>query len=645
MHHAKTELMRRLLDAIHDGVQLDLSVVDTNSLRACVFDLDGPLLAVAFAWLYDQGDVAGARTVSIDVLRQTDDPAVVAEAVSCLIRVGVPGRSDRRALWDTLVGRIEDRSLPYGVRSHALRGVLFLAESERALLRRLQGLLLDLDTADDVHFLRHAAKVLGVLLAHEPDDESRRLLASFAAIPEIRDEACLELGIDDLRSALDSSDARDAESKFKSALTWFEASSAAGEERPDAELYRQSLEVLLRFQTGDDNDLDRRCAELSRAAFQHAAHVPCDHRPDEGTWLGLAVQERIHWALMSSRLNALDRTLRKPAWLQAAAVIEEELLAAYTASRTLLLRDAQGGTEALIRPRISGAVQRERMYFACLDQWINENAGSQLLPDATALRLEVARAQERIATRCPQDAATEPQQIAAALERGGVPAAHHTGIVQEIVANVSAFAAASASPFLEELLVRVRTALLSNSDYARRSDAQVFFDIIVYHALLYVISRHEFGTGTQPRVAYLFERDEAKLPLEKVLQQDYVDFLKGTPLASICEAEARDHGGGRVDVLFTWQALQTVAELKRIIDRDLTLTQLAETFGSQAVAYQTTNVSFAILMVLDLFDRDGIQHHIREQVSVEYSTPAGGTTTYALVVVRVQGRRKVPSDL
>jgi hypothetical protein len=359
----------------------------------------------------------------------------------------------------------------------------------------------------------------------------------------------------------------------------------------------------------------------------------------------LAAQERIHWALLSRRLNALDRSLRKPAWLQAAAVIEEELLAAYTASRTLLLRDALGGADALIRPRITGAVQRERIYFACLDQWIDESAGSPLLPDATALRLEVALARERIATRSPQVAATEPQQIAAALERGGVPAAHHAGIVQEIVAKVGAFASASASPFLEELLVRVRTALSSNSDYAGRTDAQEFFDIILYHTFLYVISRHELGIGTLPRVAYLFERDEAKLPLEKALQQDYVDFLKGTPLASFCEAEARDHGGGRVDVLFTWKALQTVAELKRIVDRDLTLTQLAETFGSQAVAYQTTNISFAILMVLDLFDRDGIQHHIREQVSVERSTPAGGTTTYALVVVRVQGRRNVPSAL
>ena len=116
----------------------------------------------------------------------------------------------------------------------------------------------------------------------------------------------------------------------------------------------------------------------------------------------------------------------------------------------------------------------------------------------------------------------------------------------------------------------------------------------------------------------------------------------GSPLAAVCRAEARDLGGGRVDILFTRGWIRTVAELKRIFT-DRPADGLLDEFGLQAASYAGTNVAFGVLMVLDLYDRGGAQPPVVQQVSLHHRRPEWSWTEHAVALFRIQGRRLPPS--
>jgi hypothetical protein len=159
----------------------------------------------------------------------------------------------------------------------------------------------------------------------------------------------------------------------------------------------------------------------------------------------------------------------------------------------------------------------------------------------------------------------------------------------------------------------------------------------------YAESRHALSVASVPAVAFLFNRDTANPPLEKHLQQDFHGALALSLLKPSFTTEARDLGGGRVDVLFSYKGLSISAEMKREF-ADRSDSALVDAYGPQSMAYQGTNVPLCILIVLDLVDRGGGQPPLREQVSVHHRTPKASQTEHAVVLVRIQGQRKTPSD-
>ena len=641
-----TQRAQQLLASVRRGGGFDLTALTQADFDVVFESADGPLATELFVWLCLHPQVEIARPRAIMVVDSTGDPGVMAEIVAWIARGADVPPQMRRDLWQAFLRRAEDRKSHYGTRSHALYGAMILAQDERSLLRRFQGAILDIDVGDDGRFLQHAAKIIGVLLAHEPDKDFRDLLESLTNVEEARDEAAMELGLDALRLGLDAPEHDEAFASFSMALSWFEKAVASSEERTDADLYRRCMEMLIAFQAEvDAGDIVLRVQGLRQAAFEYAAYLATSDRSSHTqSWLGSTDRERIHWSLLGMRLGALDLSLRKPAWLHAVSVIEEELLSVYTASQRIFRRSSVGGLEAVIRPRISGALQRERHYLDYLDLWISENAGSEWLPDADAMRREVAKARERSIARHPHDAALESPTVAAILKKGQVPLEHREGITARIAVNVLALTDETTSKVTEEIFASILEEMKKNADYAKYSDARCLFEVILYFTIRYVVSRHNLSTSSNPRCAFLFKRDPANLPLEKELQSDYLDFLLGSALADICHAEVRDRGGGRVDILFSFRGVTTVAELKRT-EHNYEPERLIEEYGLQAVSYQTTNVTFGFLMVLDLFDRGGGQPHLREQVSVHHTVPSWCKTKYSVALFRIQGRRKTPSDL
>ena len=192
------------------------------------------------------------------LLEATADPGSMAEVVGWLGRQGL-SQAEGRSLWATFVRRSEDRGAHYGVRAHALHGAMLAAQDERGLLRRLQGTLIDLDRGGDARFLRHAARIAGAVLAHEPDDGLRDLLRDLAAIDGCADEAAMELGLDAVRAGFVATGTEAALAAFREARRWFSASGRASEARVDAELYGLCLDVLVGFAEGGRSG-DRRAS-------------------------------------------------------------------------------------------------------------------------------------------------------------------------------------------------------------------------------------------------------------------------------------------------------------------------------------------------------------------------------------------------
>lgn len=626
------------LDRVLDSASGEID----HALLASVLALDGPLAAEAFALLFEKGEsLKPAWQAALSVIRSTNDPGLMAEVTSCAVRTETPiSDAGRRELWSAFAQRAEDAGADSGTRSQALRGALFVAEQDRGLLRRLQGLLLGISPNDDPHYLSHAAKISGLLLARAPDIELRELLMRLGEAAPPCDEACLEVGLDLLRAALEADGVDLALSHLHACRHWLQRALDESEHRVDTALYLQCIDILIAFHTGTDAAISPLLEQLQASALEHAHHVLSYANDwEHGTSYGLAATERVRWTMLAMRLAAVDRSLQKAAWLQASIVIEEELAVIYAASRTVLQRRNSGGLEVLIRPRIAAVLLAQRTHRECIEQWLRENGGSAAASSVAALLNDATAAMEKPPSRLPPEAAAVSAP-AAAFESHAL----RDSIVADIASRATALIESTTSPVVAEILASIRAELTTNDHFQRYPDAGAIFEVIVYYTLLYAQSRHEVASGTLPRLSFLFARDPANLPKEKDLQRDYHEFLMASPLAAACQAEPRDLGGGRADVLFTCGGMKTVAELKRTLNnRDLE--QLVADFGEQVTGYQTTNATFAMLLVLDLHDRAGNQPHLREQVSVHHFTPVGVHTRYTVVVFRIQGRRSVPSAL
>lgn len=638
------DVVQGLLDAA-DPADVDLSGTTADALRDAVRDrsteVEGADLFIA---LVTHPRVDLTLRAAEEIVRRSADVTAMIEIAAWLGRGGRLQATARSPLGRAFLARAVEAGQDYGVRSHALKGAMVLGQSDRALLRRLQAELIDLDVGDDGDFLRHAARVAGAVLAQEPDDSLRAALERLLQVGEAEDEASMELGLDALRDGLDASGPEAALGAFERARSWFARAEEVGGDREDARLYGRCVDTLVTFQSGrTPADLAARIDGIKASAFAYTAYLTASDRPEEiVSWLGLRNEERVHWSLLGHRLASLDLSLSKQAWLNAAAVIQEELLTVYAASRSLVGRAADGGLEVVLRPRIVGALQRETHSLALLDEWIVENASSGQLPTATDLRARVAEAREDAVLHRPTSAAAGCSPTAALIEL--IPEDLRGSALGRIAAAMAYLTDATTATVVGDLFDTVIRNLRRNADYRRDPDGRTLFDIVLWTTVLFVVMRSNVGVSSLGRTRYLFERDPAKPPLEAELHADYFEFLMGSSLASVCQAEARDIGGGRVDILFSFMRTKTVAEIKRTRQK-LTNDGVVSRFGLQKASYDVTNVRYGILMVLDLREIGGGQPVVSERVSVHHLVPRWGTSEHAIVLFRVQGRRATPSKV
>ncbi len=376
-----------------------------------------------------------------------------------------------------------------------------------------------------------------------------------------------------------------------------------------------------------------------QAAFEYSIHaVPNDPRL-ANTWLTDRAGEAIAWSMLALELKRLEESLGEAVWLEAAMVIERQLLVCYSASRSTLKRAADGGLEAILRPTISDAIQREQARLQALEHWIDKHSGSDMLVDARALQKEAAQAKEASVLRNPTEAApTDP--VAAVLDSGLVTLAGKSSALEEIAAGVAQVILSSTPLVVRQKLEEMEAALQANPDYARTPEARALFNSVLIRTLAWQYELDNIEPGKRRLSDYLFNPDAD----EADLQDDYLATVQAGTGGGGVRSEARAIGHGRADVAFDMGLVTIVAELKKT-DRNRTLEELIDDHGLQATAYQRSNVRLGLLVVLDLVDRGGTGEHFSTSSKLLEKTPPGTTTPYSVAVFRVQGCKTTPSSI
>lgn len=144
--------------------------------------------------------------------------------------------------------------------------------------------------------------------------------------------------------------------------------------------------------------------------------------------------------------------------------------------------------------------------------------------------------------------------------------------------------------------------------------------------------------GERSHTQYLFDPQA----VEGDLQQDLIGWFHAMGPYGFT-IEAQQIGGGRIDLMFTFDGFRFVMEFKRE-QSDATKSGLSG-YLRQAGAYQVTDVALGMLVVLDTTP-DPLAAHIRDNVWVDRlaAVETGGTDRY-FAIVRVPGNRKSPARL
>jgi hypothetical protein len=302
-------------------------------------------------------------------------------------------------------------------RAVALEGAFRLAASDRRKQLRLLDVLLGIQASDEPYFLRHAAKVMGIAHSHWREAELVDRLRIFSECEEAAYEASFELGMAGLALALDEPERAVANSFFLDSLQWFKKAESMKEAAPEAALYGESLTLLTDFDAHKtDVELRARSAAIQKSAFELLAWNVDANSP---AWLGARHVQAACWNDLAATLASLADSLQQASWWEPRVVIECQVLAAYSAGRTVLKRSRDGYLETLLRPRIEASIAQREGQAYLLKCWLKQNREHEQVPEADAILSGIDRLMttNTEVQRNPTEAATVWAPVAAVLSQ------------------------------------------------------------------------------------------------------------------------------------------------------------------------------------------------------------------------------------
>jgi hypothetical protein len=568
----------------------------------------------------------------------------------------------------------------------ALGAALQIALVHPSLRFGLMALLVRVKVAgNQPEFLRRVANVAGMAHSHWPDPSLKEVLERLAEEPTARDEALFELGMSALREGLDANSPSAVDVRFEEARRLFDTCLVAREHRPDARSYSGALSLLSALRRGESaHELRRRAKDVS---FEVTVAAAWSRSADEGwKWMGARWSELQRWNDLAGQVAELGENVESAFDTKAELVIRQRLLGIYVANRAVLGRGA-GGVETFIRPRLAAGLLRRESTLDAMLAWLEAERASptsEWREAATELLEELHEGKRR--------GGGASALIAAPLPALQGPDAECRRVAEEVAESAFAAMAASLSPELERIFGKIVPALKDCADYAK-AEARKAVDAVLWNLLLFLADRMDSTRGNDWSCHYLFADTErghaspspAPAPLsntglakvvgkgktgakagagaggkakakakakakqdkrdyfEKALQLDCQRFLRA-PLGRCARLEVSDVAGGRADILVELFRTRLVIEVKRE-DLDASHDTLVRKYGGQATEYSNTSARIGFLLVLDRSRPDGSAGHIEDKVSFRMVPKSGDSSSRALVIVVMPGRRRRPSAI
>lgn len=533
-----------------------------------------------------------------------------------------------------------DHSLSGLARGAALDGAFRWAGDNRRWQLRLLDFFLGLAPSDDKEFLRRAAKIVGVAFSHWRDKELLEVLNQLVPLDTVRPEAAFELGMAALAEAMDKTDNSAAIAGFREAKAWLGEHATASEFRPEAGLYLESLDLLINFYTGTSS---ASLATVSARVKQHTFALYAWSAGSGPPWLGARYAEAACWNALASSVSGLADSLDEPSWWDPAAVIEGALLSVYSAGRSILRRDKDGGIEAILRPRIHASAATQAGQAHQVRLWLKQNTSHEWASEARDLIAQIDTFIENSGVpKNPFEAASGQTSLAAIIDKSNIPE-EQRNILLEVVADAIALQVNNLTGSEINVIDRCSHKAREHTDFMKNKNGARLFQTVLFLLVRFIFNRLELSKGDDPTGAYLFERDDGSLPHERELQDDFFRWV--AIYAAGSDLEPTNIGGGRADIRLKSGPERLVVEVKRE-EKDCSFDALFHAYAAQTTEYQNVSIRLSVLLVLDLAtpNREG-SPHLTSLFEMRDVHRCGESEPRLVLIVKVPGRRKRPSDL
>ncbi|MCI5221554.1 MAG: hypothetical protein D3924_02435 [Candidatus Electrothrix sp. AR4] len=521
-----------------------------------------------------------------------------------------------------------------------------IAIENSSALRQLRGYFFNFEVNDDGRYLRYLAAAIGMLASHVNMEEVADHLVLLKNVQEASDEASLQLGYYYLAKGLDSDQHTEAINGFELARDEFQVSTSLGEGRLDAQLLSNCIELLLHFYHGKLSNVKELYQQFLNTASEYSALLGDQKKTDN--LIGSRVEVTYRWMLFASRLSLLQKSFDDEVWLEASIVIEEQLFFIYSAQRSLFKHNNSGGIASIVQPIISGHLQENRFQLMATLKWLESRAEKDRDEKWEFHYIELKQKLEASIRRSSHEAAGATSTLVAGTltEDTKKNEFGDEWLTQKFSDAIEAFRCQQPAPAVAVLKQRLLSFLKScneEDDLIQHEDARNLFLFLVDRIFSFLIARKHVPKSKVNSLGYLLADFKDKVK-EEHLQDDLHDFLRTGVFSTSITYEPQKHAGGRVDILVNYINVKTVIELKKI-DKQMTDKRILDKYGPQATTYQVADTNFCFLGVLDNFVTGGEQLDLRESFSCHHWVPNTGTTRYSVMIFRVQGKRRSPSDL
>ncbi len=538
-------------------------------------------------------------------------------------------------LFRILLQIYSDSEISSHARASALDGAVRFVIRDPQLRFELISNLLKITERDDFNLIRSTAKIIGVVNAHWPEKELFDKLVELAINHDALDQVAFEIGSCKIQCAMNALDAETVEKEFHDSKFWFEQSLIADSDRHDSAIYLECVKCLLDFYNGKAIDTKNILANLKK----HVTFLKAWNRTEAGPpWLLDDMVKLFYWELLAGKIGRLSEELLQPAWYEIAVVVENYLVAVWTASQAILMKNSESGIESIVRPRIEGTVAATNGQLFAIKEWLRRNREHEKLDTVRELAERVDEIAEANADT-QLDEGTDHGQIVLETIKGSSLFQKEAALQTIIDAHLVSIENLTQQQFviIEECIGFVGRHPDYKNDVYRR-----LFNSILLWTVRFLHSRLEMTKKDEPAISYLFKQDGGKKPTEDKLQADYKNVMVSTTGGT--EIEVMNVAGGRADVLFCLSTERIVTEVKRE-GRDSSFENLIAEYSSQAADYQNVSGRLGFVLVLDQTTPDTGTPHISALVKPIQVTRNGESTPRMLVFVKVPGERLRPSDL